>query len=223
MKKTAFHFAFFSILVWGAAFSDTLALEARDKQLITDLLLALKVSYAKVNDYSATMRLESFEDEYRLQNQKMWFKKPGYLRLEQLGPFKKGAVLVILPDGSIKGHLGGLLSFVVVSIDADDENMYGVTQDSALNSDYDRIIDIALGLRDRVISYSINTEFINNKTRLVLDTTYNGRITRMRLLIDPGTLFIVGLERYSKGKLIHKISWFDIQTNKGIRASRFAL
>lgn len=199
------------------------ALDANEKKEITDLLSKLRTRYAAVNDYSATMRLESFEKEYRLQKQKMWFKKPGYLLLEQLGPFKKGARLAIKPDGTIKGHLGGFLSFAVVSVDKDDENMYGVTQDSALDSDFDRIIDIATGMLDSVVDYSINTISIKGRNRLVLDTTYKQKFDRFRLLIDPETMLIVGLERYTRGKLIHKIAWNNIQTNINIKNSKFDL
>ena len=199
------------------------ALDDMEKQSIVDFLSKLRTSYAKVSDYSANMRLESFENEYRLQKQKIWFKKPGYLLLEQLGPYKKGAKLAILPNGTIKGHLGGVLSLAVVFVDKDDENMYGVTQDSALDSDYNRIIDTALSMLDRVTDYSIETLFVKNKQRLVLDTSYDDKFDRLRLLVDPSTMLIVGLERYTKGKLIHKIAWNNIQTNINISTSKFNL
>lgn len=203
--------------------SGVYALDEKEKKPIVDFLTKLRFSYAQVNDYSATMRLESFENEYRLQNQKMWFKKPGYLLLKQLGPFKEGAALAILPDGTIKGHLGGFLSFAVVSIKKDDENMYGVTQDSALNSGYDKIIDIAMSMLDNVIDYSISTISIKNKKRLVLDTSYEDKFDRLRLIIDPATMLIVGFERYSKGKLIHKIAWHNIEVNINISLTKFNL
>jgi len=211
--STIFVFLIFTPLV--------LAAENKDVKPVAELLAELRGNYANVQDYSATMRLESFESEYRLQKQKMWFKKPGYLRLSQLGPFKKGAGLIIRPDGTIKGHLGGFLSFAKVSLDKDDENMYGVTNDSALNTDYDKILDIAVSMLDRVKTFSIATEMVNNKKQLVLDTTYDQKFDRYRLIVDPEKMLITGLERYSKGKLMHKIAWFNIQTNINISTEKF--
>ncbi|MDH5259281.1 MAG: hypothetical protein OEX07_14800 [Gammaproteobacteria bacterium] len=221
MKKKLPIIIFFCICaVYSAA---TFALDEKEKQPVADFLSKLRMSYAQINDYSATMRLESFENEYQLQRQKMWFKKPGYLLLRQLGPFKKGAALAILPNGQIKGHLGGFLSFAVVSLDKDDENMYGVTHDSALSTDYDKILDIATDMLDRVIDYSIETVSIDNKKRLVLTTSYDQKFDRFRLIVDPASMLIIGLERYTKGKLIHKIQWFDIKTNINIDTDKFNL
>ena len=208
------------------------ALDNHQKQSIIDLLSKIRTSYAAINDYSAIMRLENFENDYQLQNQKMWFKKPGYLLLEQLGPFKKGAVLSMLPNGTIKGHLGGFLSFAVVSLDKDDKNMYGVTHDSAVNSDYDKILDIAMSKLERVTDYSIETVSLTNgkksnqqsSEQIVLDTSYSdNKVDRIRLLISPSNMLIVGLERYRKGKLLHKIAWNNIKTNIGINPTQFDL
>ena len=199
------------------------AIDRDSGQPITDFLNQLKERYQQIQDYTATMRLENFEPEYKLQKQKIWFKKPGYLLIKQLGPFKKGAVLAIYPDGKIKGHLGGFLSFAVVSLDKDDENMYGVTGDSALTTDYGQILNIAMGKFDRVKTFSI-TEFVDNgKKYQVLETTYDAPIDRLKLIVDKRSQLIVGLERYKGKKLIHRIQWFDVKTNVRLATSLFDL
>ena len=200
-----------------------LAIEQKAGQPITDFLTQLKSRYEGVQDYTATMRLENFESEYKLQKQKIWFKKPGYLLIKQLGPFKKGAVLAIYPDGKIKGHLGGFLSFAVVSLDKDDENMYGVTGDSALTTDYGQILNIAMGKFDRVKTFSITEYTDKGKKYQVLETTYDSAIDRLKLIVDKRSQLIVGLERYKGKKLIHRIQWFDVKTNVGLKTSLFDL
>jgi len=48
-------------------------------------------------------------------------------------------------------------------------------------------------------------------------------VDRIRLLISPSNMLIVGLERYRKGKLLHKIAWNNIKTNIGINPTQFDL
>jgi len=191
-----------------------------DKKPLVAFLDNLSQEYKKVENFSATMRLENFDPTYQLQKQKVWFKKPGYILLKQLGPFKEGAALSVKPNGEIEGHLGGFLSFAVVSVDKDDKNMYGVTGDTALNTDYDKIIRIAQSMIEDVIDYSISK---NEKNQLVLDSKYQNKIDQYKLIVDPENMLIVGLERYSKNKLIHKIQWFDIAINKAISNEIFDL
>lgn len=198
---------------------NTHSIENSKRQVLVKFLSDLRVNYKRVNDYSATMKLENFQKDYQLQIQKMWFKKPGFLLLEQLGPFKEGAILAIKPDGEIKGHLGGFLSFAVISLSKNNSNMFGVTQDSALNTDYDKIIDIAMSLIDEVSDYSIKE---TNNT-FILDTYYSNKISQIRLIVDKKNGLIVGLQRFIQDKMIHKIQWFDLKTNLNMSTEKFTL
>lgn len=197
--------------------SNAFSMESDKRQTLVKFLSELRSHYNKVNDYSATMSLENFQNNYQLQKQKIWFKKPGYLLLEQIGPFKTGAVLTIKPSGEIKGHLGGFFSFAVVTLDKNNSNMFGVTNDSALNTDYDKVIDIAMQLVNEVSDYSIK----ERDNTYVLDTYYENEISHLRLTVDKTSMLIIGLERFVQEKLIHKIQWSDIQTNSNIPADKF--
>lgn len=191
----------------------------QDKQEVIELLEKLRISYSNVKTFTTNMRLERFAPDYALQNQQVWFKRPQYIKLKQLGPYKEGAQLSIKPDGSIRGHLGGLLRFIVVSLEKDDENLYGVTNDSAFQTDFDAILDIAFNLVPRITRY----EFSKEKNKLVLDTHYEEKINRYRLIIDTTKMMIVGLERYENNKLLHRISWSDLRLNPELSSSLFDL
>ena len=193
----------------------------QDKQAVTALLQQLKSAYSKVDTFTVKMKLERYLPDYALQNQLVWFKRPKYIKLKQLGPFKKGAELAIKPDGSIKGHLGGFLSFLVVSVDADDENLFGVTSDSAFQTDYDVVIEVAMDLSQHMTGYELKKD--EKEKKIILDSFYNDKINRYRLVIDSKNMMIIGLERYLENKLMHKITWSNLKLNPNISDQEFDL
>ena len=197
---------------------------APDKQPVLDLLNSLRQAYASVNSFTVNMQLERFAPDYALQRQQVWFKRPQLIKLKQLGPFKKGAELVIKPgEEGIHGHLGGFLSFMVVELEADDENLLGVTNDTAFNTDFDKIIDIAFELVDKMKDYRISEEQTARGKKIVLDTFYDAKISQYRMYINADTRMIAGLERYANGKLLHKIMWQDLMLNPSISNQEFEL
>ncbi len=176
-----------------------------------ELLSQLKKRFDAIKSYQCRMRLEGYEKEYQLQNQKFWYKKPGYMRIEQTGPFRKGAVVVIHPDGTIRGHLGGLLSFLNVTLKPDDPRLFGVTNDSALTADYGSIIQSALQASPHVKHYNILRGSEDGKSIIILESYVDEEIDLYRLVIDSERMLIIRLERYKGSKLIFIVSWEDIQ------------
>jgi len=199
------------------------ALDDADREPVIELLTKLKDQYSEISAYSAVMKLENFKDNRELQRQKVWYKKPGYLLIEQLGPYKEGARLAILPDGTIKGHLGGFFSFMVAPLKPDDENLFGVTNDSAFTTDFGAIINIAFDLAKKMTKFNISGVAVNGRNQIVLETHFHGEFERYRLFIDSEKMLIVRLERYSDNRLAHRISWFEVNTNIKIDDKKFKL
>lgn len=211
------------IILFVFTYSSLVSAETPDNTPVIKLLDQMKQAYAKVDSFTTEMQLERFLPDYALQNQKVWFKRPQYIKLSQLGPFKEGAELAIKPDGSIRGHLGGFLSFVVVSLKPDDENLFGVTNDSAFNTDFDAIIEIAFELAQHMTHYEIRENTSKGRKQIILDSYYADDIDHYRLVIDAETMMLSGLERYRQNKLLHKIQWKQLRLNPAISNSEFDL
>ncbi len=192
-----------------------------DKQALVNLLAKMRSANTRINSFTAEMQLERFLPDYALQKQLVWFKRPGFIKLKQLGPYKKGAELLIKPDGTIRGHLGGLLRFFVVSLAADDENLYGVTHDSAFTTEFDAILDIADSLVPKVTRYTITEKVQDSRRFIILDTFYAADINRIRLQVDAETLMISRLERYRNDRLLHRIVWKKLVLNPALDDSVF--
>ena len=101
------------------------------------------------------MKLENFEKDYQLQQQNIWYLKPGYLKLVQTGPFQKGIAVNSKPDGSITAYKSGRLSFIKVKLDKDDPRLYGVTKDHLYDTDYGTIIKSAGEISKKIKDYKI--------------------------------------------------------------------
>jgi outer membrane lipoprotein-sorting protein len=187
------------------------------------LLLRLKSQFSKIRTYRCTMKLESFGDGYKVQHQLLWYKNPGYVRITQIGPFRKGAVVVIRPEGSIRAHLGGLLSFVTISLHPDDPRLLGVTGDPAQTADYGSIIQAALDAEQTVKRFTIGKGLKDGQPTIILESVMDGPITLYRMIIDPGRMVIIGLERYKQARLISCVSWEGIEVNVDLPNDLFTL
>jgi hypothetical protein len=89
----------------------------------------------KLGSYRCVMELSSWDNGKNSTKQRYLYRAPGDVRIEQLGPFRKGAVVVIRTDGTIRARGGGLLSRFTVQLGKDSELLKGVTGDSAVDSD----------------------------------------------------------------------------------------
>ncbi|MBI3815341.1 MAG: outer membrane lipoprotein carrier protein LolA [Nitrospinae bacterium] len=187
------------------------------------LLLQLKDRFDNIQSYQCNMSLKSFKEGHQLQNQVLWYRRAGYIRIEQKGPFRKGAVVVIHPDGNIRGHLGGWLSVLTVTLKPDDPRLLGVTGDSALTADYGSIIKSALEDSQKVKRYKISKDFIEGRPIVILESFVEEEISLYRMIIDAEDMLIVQIERYKGDKLISAVSWKDIQINIKLSDELFKL
>lgn len=201
----------------------SVASAADDKKPAFQLLDQMRKANSTVTSFTAEMQLERFSPDYALQNQMVWFKRPQYIKLRQTGPFKTKAELAIKPDGSIRGHLGGFLSFAVVNLDKDDKNLLGVTHDSAFDTDFGRILDSAYRLAERMSRFQITERVVAGKRQTVFDSYYDNEIEQYRLVIDASSMMLHSLERYKNRQLLHRIQWKTLQLNVSVDDREFDL
>ncbi len=187
------------------------------------LLVQLKERIDRCKAYQCTMTLESYADGHEVQNQVLWYKRPGYMRIEQTGPFKKGAIVVIRPGESARVKPDGLLSFVTLSMKTDDPRLRGVTGDSAVTAGYDTIIRTALAASPAVTGYTITREARDGQPVMVLESGAQGPVDRYRMIVDERQMVIVKLERYKAGRLLYDITWKDIRLDIELADELFRL
>lgn len=194
-----------------------------------DIWNILKKSLKQVSNlssYKCTMNLTSFQNGTKRQKQSYLFRAPGDIIIKQLGPYKKGAIVVISSTGKVRAKGGGLLSFVEIELDRGSSLLKGVTGDSAVESDWVTVLKNILKLRqytEQIWSKNINIDFVKGfEINLILKKNPYEPYDRYKFILhDDGPVLLV--EKFIKNKLINRITWNNIQLNPATSDSDFIL
>lgn len=95
---------------------------------------------------SKTKGLKSYSFKYKMQvfkgkktiveNGAFYYKQPNLIRLEEEGPYKKGAVAVLTSKGHVKAHLGGNYKIFVVKLAPDSKFLKSANGHPMIESDF---------------------------------------------------------------------------------------
>jgi len=186
-----------------------------------ELISNLEQSFSSVSGYSCKMKITSFEKDKEEQNQIVWFLKPSYLKVEQLGPFKKGAIAAIQPNGKVRGYYKGFFSFFKVTLNKNDPRLISITGDHIRDTDYGSMIERLKKEMQNVVSFHCDTITENGINMIKADANLKGSFDRYRFYIDKDKWIIFKMERFKNNSLVHKIEWEDIVLNPGLDEKLF--
>jgi outer membrane lipoprotein-sorting protein len=177
----------------------------------------------KIGSYRCVMELSSWDNGQNSTKQRYVYRAPGDVRIEQLGPFRKGAVVVIRTDGTIRARGGGLLSRFTVPLGRDSELLKGVTGDSAVDSDWLSILRKANTLARFVAKSEVSSvSMARQRGYEVIAELRDQPYDRIRMIIrEDGPVLL--LERYRKGDMRAQVKWIDIEINPEVRDNEFSL
>ena len=163
------------------------------------------------------------------ENSKFYFKRPRQIRAEEQGPFKKGSVAVLLKNGKVKGHLGGLMSKFVATIAPDSEWATSANDYPLADSDFYGMSQVMLKFvkagKKSVVSETPVTVSGQSKAVYVIELYSNSSKDELmkRAYIDPQTLLPCEWFDYKDGKLFAHTNWKDVQLNVELQDSLFDL
>jgi outer membrane lipoprotein-sorting protein len=183
-----------------------------------------------VSSYSFISSMTVFKNGKTIQeNSKFYFKKPRCIRAEELGPYKKGSVAVLLKNGKVKGHLGGLLSKFSGTVDADSDWVQSANGYPLVDSDYYSMSKVMLDFANKgkktLVTQSPVTVTGQSKPVYVLEmyTDASKQELMKRAYIDPQNLLPVEWFDYKDGKLFAHTLWKDLKLNVDLDDSLFNL
>ncbi len=103
------------------------------KAFVQDMLEAAD----RYNDYSFNYTMKVYKKSKPIVEEGVFtYKKPGLIRLEETGQYKKGAVAVLGPDGKVRAHLGGMLKSFVAELPADSGMLRSANGHPMVQSDF---------------------------------------------------------------------------------------
>lgn len=163
------------------------------------------------------------------ENSRFYFKKPRQIRAEELGPFKKGSVAVLLKNGKVKGHLGGIMSKFVATVSSDSEWVRSANDYPLVDSDFLGMANVMLQFVKAGKKCLATETPVSVKSQpapvYVIELYTNPQKDELmkRAYIDPQTLLPVEWFDYKNGKLFAHTRWKDVQLNIDIDDSKFDL
>lgn len=176
-------------------------------------------------DAAAAMKSYSFEYDttvYKgnktiLQRGQFYFKQPRLLRNEMTGPFKHGSVAVLGKEGKVRGHMGGLLSGVTVSLDPYSDQLLGANGYPFADSDFASIARVMKGFLkqgcvSRVSEHPVTVE--GQPKKVYVFEFYRGPGNSelyKRTYIDPQTLLPVEWFDYKGGAMFARTIWKNVK------------
>lgn len=216
------------------AISSLSSLSSSHSQEITrdgaDFLKEMAQAADALKSYTFKSHQDVFKGSKTIEeNSKFYYKRPRQIRAEEMGPFKKGSVAVLLKNGKVKGHLGGIMSKFVGTVDANSEWVTSANDYPLVDSDFYGMSQVMINFvkqgKKSLVTESPVTVTGQPKPVYVLELYTNASKDELmkRAYIDPQTLLPVEWFDYKDGKLFAHTNWKDVQLNVDLNDSLFDL
>lgn len=179
----------------------------------------------KYNDYSFKYTMKVYKKSKPIVEEGVFtYKKPGLIRLEETGQYKKGAVAVLGPDGKVRAHLGGMLKAFVAELPADSGMLRSANGHPMVQSDFK---SLAKALKD-FIKDGVTTKVTKAPTTLegksesvyVLEL-YKDKLWKKVHVSSKTKLPAEWWDYSDNGNLWSYATWNSVKANQGIADNFF--
>ena len=191
----------------------------------------------EMSDEANNLRTYSFQSEQLVfkgnkstqEKVNFFFKKPKLIRAEEVGDYKRGSVAVLLSNGSVRGHLGGLLSKINATLDAKSDWVVGANGYPLVDSDFYSMSLVMVnfvkeGKKCLVTGSPVKVTGQPNPVYVLeLYTDASKKQLMKRAYISPENLLPVEWFDYKDGKLFAHTVWRNLRLNTELNDSLFQL
>jgi len=183
-----------------------------------ELILLLEERFSRIQTYECNMNIEVYNKKTRHQNQKFIFKKPGMIYCEQLGPYRKGIVVIVDKEGQIKIGMGKFVP-PIIGLPRDSGLLKGITGETLFEATWGYIIGQMKLISKDVDLYEMEEGLMND--REVYVARFKIKEKEYVFYIEKELMVIVKLQRYINNRIANMIFWKDIRINPEIEDSFF--
>jgi len=181
-----------------------------------------------MDSYSFNYTMRVFKDKKTvIEKGDFYYKRPGLIRLEEKGPYKKGAVAILGPNGKVKAHLGGGLKMFVVELDPESGLLRSANGHPMVQSD---LKSLARALR-AFVKQGVNTHVTRVPIDLgagsssvhILDLHKSGKLWK-RVAVDSSSLLPVKWWDYNDEGGLHSFAtWEKLAINRTFSDQLFTM
>ena len=193
-------------------------------QLIEDMYLKARA----LKNYSFKFNMKAFKgSKVLVESGQFYYKNPDLIRLEEKGPYKKGAVAVLGKSGKVKAHLGGGLKFIVVELAPNSHLLKSANGHPMVESDFKSLTGylksyIKDGMVARSTRQPVPVKGIKEKV-FILDIMKRKKLWK-RIAVNPRTSMPVQWWDYrDDGKLHSHATWSQFVSNRPLPDELFTI
>lgn len=191
----------------------------------TPAITAFDEAFAKVNDYTVTVRAhESKGDRIQDRTYKYWFKRPSLAKTLIIAGDGSGSGGVWNGGDQVSGHQGGMLAFIHLKVGLHDSravSLRGYTiPEGLLQNEVDKFKDVKGDLTQRS-GPSIDGVATDEVDLKVAEPAQNDGVTRMAMYLSKDTHFPVRQVRWEGEKIVADETFLDLKTNVGLSDGDF--
>lgn len=191
----------------------------------TPAITAFEDAFAKVNDYTVTVRAHEIKgDHVQDRTYNYWFKRPNLAKTLIVAGDGKGSGGVWSGGDTVSGHQGGMLAFIHLTVSLHDPratSLRGYTiPEGLIQNEVAKYKEIKGDLSERGGPQidGVATDEIDLK---VADPAANDGVTRMQIFLNKQTHFPVRQIRWEGDKNVADETFADLKTNVGLTSSNF--
>jgi outer membrane lipoprotein-sorting protein len=159
---------------------------------------------------------------------KFCYKKPRLIRMEEVGEYKNGAVAVISADGKARGHYGGAMKFVKLTLSPDAPELKAANGYPLKDADFLSLTNylkqlLAAGNKSRVSEQPVSLSGISQPV-VVLEiySAHESQNVLKRIFVNPETHFPVRWDDFDYPDQ-SSTTWNNIKVNTGLSDKLFSM
>jgi len=200
-----------------------------DEKNVDSLITSIDRIWSSINDYTLTLKTFSKKGDKKEESTiEQKFMKPKWIYAKIVDGHSKGSVGVYNPETKkVKGHQGGLLKFVVLTLDPSDKRTLSIRGHRIDQSDCLTLVERLVKYRDKkeltdfsVVTYKDKAAYLF--TAEVEDSSELWGANSEKIWIDKNTLYPIHLEQYSaQGEMVHSSTYDNFKVNVGLTEDDF--
>jgi len=182
-------------------------------------------AFAKVSDYTATVTVRETDGKNSDEHVYAYaFKKPSLAKLDVVSGSNKGGGIVWNGGDKVKGHRGGILSGIHLTLDLHDKQVVSLRGDSIDTGTIPAILERFKQIKGDVTEgngITVDGTATDAVTLKVADPAADNGVTREVLYLSKTTHLPVRRERFAGDAVVKTETFSNLKTNVGLKDSDF--
>lgn len=197
-----------------------LTLSFADPPTPQSIVEAFQVRYELISDYQCRMYEHCRQgSRYEERTMNIYFKRPRSIRMDILKGNRfgdTGSIGVYKNDGRVTGRKGGLLSFLVITVDKHDPQATTIRGLAFDQSDLQATLEkMQFHLAESACTLAMGAG-IYEMVFEPRDPSRSGGVTKDIIRLDAATLLPVSSDSFEGGRLVQHAEWFSYIINAGL-------